>query len=139
MLTHVEFRSDRFPPLENEESLINPGLWGRRLADFLREGLRSEGFDTTDPVPEDWGYVVPVLNRTFRLWIGCGRYQQYPDGFLCFIEPHKPFVRKLFGRIDARERVIALQQAMDRILSEGAGVREKRWWTHEEFCNQARH
>jgi len=42
-----------------------------------------------------------MSHEKFRLWIGCGRYQEYPDGFLCFIEPHEPFVRKLLGVLDA--------------------------------------
>jgi hypothetical protein len=89
MQTHVEFRSNRFPPLDGEEQIINPDLWGKRLADFLRESLRKQGFETKEPIAEDWGWVVPVVNNPFR--IGCGHYQQYEDGFLCFIEPHKPF------------------------------------------------
>ena len=137
MLTYVEFRSDRFPAMEGEEDLVNPGLWGRRLADFLQEKLRGQGFETREPIAEDWGWVVPVINESFRLWIGCGHYQQYPDGFVCFIEPHKPSVWKLFKKIDTRERVASLQQAIDRILSEDAGIRAKRWWSHEEF-NRAR-
>lgn len=138
MLTHVEFRSDRFPTFEGEEKLVNPGLWGKRLADFLRDGLRGEGFEIGEPVAEDWGWLVPVLNEQFRLWIGCGRYQEYPDGFLCFIEPHKPIVRKFLSKVDTRERIAALQHAMDRILTEDAGIRAKRWWTHEEFNNPSR-
>jgi hypothetical protein len=137
MQTHVEFRSDRFPPLDGEEERVNPGLWGKRLADFLREGLHNQGFETGEPIAEDWGWVVPVLNAPFRLWIGCGSYQQYPDGFLCFIEPHTPSIRKLFKKIDTRERIAALQRAMDKVLTEEAGIRAKRWWTHEEFNNQS--
>jgi hypothetical protein len=133
MQTHVEFRSDRFPPLEGEEELINPDVWGKRLADFLREGLHNQGFETGEPSAEDWGWVVPVLNAPFRLWIGCGHYQEYPDGFLCFIEPHRPFIRRLFKKIDTQEHIAALQRAMDTILTEEAGIRAKRWWTHEEF------
>jgi len=105
METHVEFRSDKFPPFEGEEKLVNPDLWGKRLADFLREGLRKQGFETDEPIAEDWGWVVPVVNKSFRLWIGCGHYQEYEDGFLCFIEPHKPFVWRFFKRVNARERV----------------------------------
>jgi hypothetical protein len=138
MLTHVEFRSDRFPALEREEKLVNPGLWGKRLADFLRDGLRGEGFETGEPVAEDWGWLVPVLSERFRLWIGCGHYQEYPDGFLCFIEPHKPFVRKFLMKVDTRERIAALQHAIDRVLTEDAGIRAKRWWTYEEFNNPSR-
>ena len=136
MLTHVEFRSDRFPALEDEDKLVNPGLWGKRLADFLREGLRAEGFETRESIAEDWGWAVPVINDSFRLWVGCGRYEEYPDSFLCFIEPHKPFVRKPFKRIDTRARVSALQQAIDRVLNEGAGIRAKQWWTYEGFIGR---
>jgi len=132
METHVEFRSDRFPPLEGEEKLVNPDLWGKRLADFLREGLGRRGFETHEPVAEDWGWVIPVVNKPFRMWIGCGHYQEYEDGFLCFIVPDRPFVWMFFRRIDTRERIAALREAMDKVLTED-GIRSKRWWTSEEF------
>jgi len=64
METHVEFRSDRFPPVDGEERLINPDLWGKRLADFLRDGLRKQGFETNESIPEDWGWLVPVVNKS---------------------------------------------------------------------------
>ena len=133
MLTHVEFRSDRFPPYDGEEANVNPGLWGKRLAEFLQDRLRAEGFETEEPFAEDWGWVVPIANRGFGLWIGCGHYQEYPDGYLCFIEPHNAFIRRFFWRIDTRETVAALQQSMDKVLTEDAGIRAKRWWTYEEF------
>jgi hypothetical protein len=136
METHVEFRSDKFPPLDGEERLINPGLWGKRLADFLREGLRKQGFETQEPIAEDWGWALPVVNNSFRLWIGCGHYQEYEDGFLCFIEPHKPYVWKFLKRVDTRERIAALRQATDKTLSPEEGVRSKRWWTYAGFNMQ---
>ncbi len=55
MLTHVEFRSDRFPPYEGEEKEVNPSSWGKRLAEFLHENLAAEGFQTERPFSEDWG------------------------------------------------------------------------------------
>lgn len=55
MQTNVEFRSDRFPAYDREEEQINPGRWGRRLAEFLRDNLRKEGFQTEELVAEDWG------------------------------------------------------------------------------------
>ena len=139
MQTHVEFRSDRFPAYDDEEEQINPGRWGKRLAEFLRDNLRAEGFEAEEPIAEDWGWMLPVANDPFSLWIGCGNYEEYPDGFLCFIEPHTPFVRKLLRKIDTQARVGSLQRAMDKILSEAAGIRDKRWWTHEEFNNPRSH
>ena len=133
MKTSVEFRSDRFPAYEGEEDDINPGRFGKRLAEFLAAGLQAYGFVTETPFAEDWGWVVPIKNDGFKLWIGCGNYEEYTDGFLCFIEPHTPVIRKLLKKIDTQGRVEALQKAMDAILAESAGIRAKRWWTHEEF------
>jgi hypothetical protein len=138
MQTYVEFRSDRFPPYEGEEHEVNPNQWGKRLAEFLSEKLLAEGFKTDQPFSEDWGWCVDVVNEGFRLWIGCGNYDEYSDGYLCFIEPYKPYIRKLFRKIDTRERVASLQRALDRILVESNGIRAKRWWTHEEFNNPTR-
>lgn len=122
--------------MDGEEKLINPDLWGRRLADFLREGLRKQGFETREPIAEDWGWRVPVINESFRLWIGCGHYQEYEDGFLCFIEPHKPLVWRFLRRVDIREHINQLRQAMDMVLAEGEGIKSKRWWTYAEFNGQ---
>jgi len=133
MKTIVEFRSDKFPPYEREEQEINPGRYGKRAAEFLSAGLRSQGFEPTPFVAEDWGWVLPIQNNEFELWIGCGNYDEYPDGFLCFIEPHTPIVRKWFKKFDTRTRVEALRQAMDTVLCESAGIHDKKWWTHEEF------
>ena len=62
-------------------------------------------------------------------------YPEHPDGFLCFINPHTKSVRKLLKQIDTQERVSSLRAAMDKVLSENVGIRDKRWWTHEEFNN----
>ena len=43
MKTHVEFKSDQFPAYDGEEEEINPGRWGKRLAEFLFQGLKTEG------------------------------------------------------------------------------------------------
>jgi hypothetical protein len=131
--TIVEFRSDRFPAYDGEDNEINPGIFGKRLAEFISDGLGREGFQPEELFTEDWGWVVPVKNKGFSLWIGCANYQEYPDGFLCIIEPHKPFVRRFLRKIATRDRVESLRTALDKILSDEAGIREKQWWTHQEF------
>jgi hypothetical protein len=42
-------------------------------------------------------------------------------------------VRRFLRKIAARDPVAALQAAMDKILSDKAGIRGKKWWTDEEF------
>jgi hypothetical protein len=137
METHVEFRSDRFPRYADESEGINPGRWGRRLAEFLQAGLTAKGFQVGEPNAEDWGWVVPIQNERFDVWVGCGNYGRYADGFLCFIEPHKPQIRKFFRKIDTRERVALLRNTIDELLRAEADIRDIRWWTREDF-NQVR-
>ena len=70
------------------------------------------------------------------MWIGCGHYQEYDDGYLCFIEPHKPFIWKWLKKIETRDRVETLRKAIDELLTPDAGINAKRWWTYEEFNRQ---
>ncbi|MBK8466965.1 MAG: hypothetical protein IPL32_14170 [Chloracidobacterium sp.] len=139
MLTYVEFRSDAFPPYEGEEDDINPVRYGKRLAEFLSDGLRKKGFYPHDLIAEDWGWMLPIENEDFPLWIGCGNYDESPNGFLCFIEPHEPTITKFlfFGKTDTSERVGALQRAIDEILSSEISITDKHWSSHEEFNNPA--
>ena len=135
MKTHVEFRSDQFPPYEDGSDEVNPGVFGKRLAEFLFAGLKSKGFEPLSIIAEDWGYVVNIKNDEFSLWVGCGNYEEYPDGFLCFIEPHKPVIRRLgfLWKIDTSARVSALQEAIDQLLTDNTSIRDKKWWTSEKF------
>lgn len=96
--------------------------------------MKEKGFEPADPRAEDWGWVVAIKNDGYELWIGCGNYDEYPDYFLCFIEPHQPTVRRLLlWKIDTRARIEAVQRAVDEVLSANQAVRDKRWWTYEDF------
>src|SRR4051812_20547582 len=46
MKTRVEFRSKKFPPYEGEQEEINPGLWGKRLAEYLKQEFTQIGIET---------------------------------------------------------------------------------------------
>jgi hypothetical protein len=134
MKTHVQFRSDAFPPYDSEQYEVNPGRHGKRVAEFLADGLREKGFEALEPLAEDWGWMIPLRNDSFTLWVGCGNYDEYPDGFLCFIEPHRPVIRRCFlWKVDTSKTVNALREAIDQVLSAHPQVRAKRWWTCEEF------
>ncbi|MET0027738.1 MAG: hypothetical protein ABW101_08880 [Candidatus Thiodiazotropha sp.] len=137
MKSHVEFRSDLFPPYDGEEEQINPGRFGKRVAEFIIDGLKKSEFKTEEPIPEDWGWVIPIENQEFNLWIGCGNYEEYPNGFLCFIEPHNPEIRKFpfCRKISTANTVNQLREAMSDILSNTPGIDGIKWYTHDEFNN----
>jgi len=127
MKTEVEFRSNKFPPYEGEEEEINPGLWGKRLAEYLQQKLRTHGIETGEIYAEDWGWAVPVKNQAFALWIGCGHQYGEDEQFLCFIEPSKPVIRKWFKKIDTTEAAGRLSEALDKILTSDVEIREVHW------------
>jgi hypothetical protein len=132
MKTHVEFRSDKFPPYEGEEEQINTDHWGRRLGEYLKEKLSIKGIETGELGPEDWGWCLPVENESFSIWIGFGHYQEYPNGYLCFVEPSKSFVWKLFKKIDTTHQVNRVVKALDEILTSDPAITDIRWWDEVE-------
>jgi len=127
MRTHVEFRSNKFPPYDSEEEEINPGLWGRRLAEYIKQNLTSRGLATGDIVAEDWGCMLPVQREPFELWIGCGHQYGDDDVFLCFIEPSKPTVRKWLKTFDATGDIKRVSDLLNDVLSADPDIRNVRW------------
>ena len=127
MKTQVEFRSANFPPYEGEEEQINPGLWGKRLAEYLVQKLNQKGIKTEEIIAEDWGWYIPVQNDGFRLAICCGHQDGDDDEFLCFTDPATPVVKKLFKRIDATTQLAELTEAMQQIFSSDPDIRDMKW------------
>lgn len=127
MKTQVEFRSSKFPPYEGEEEQINPGLWGKRLAEYLVQKLAERGIMTEGMVAEDWGWYVPVRNEGFRLALCCGHQNGEDDEFLCFTDPSTPIVKKFFKKIDATPQLTRLTEALQQILASDPDIRDIVW------------
>ena len=127
MKTQVEFRSSKFPAYEGEEEQVNPGLWGRRLAEYLVQRLSEKGIKTEGIIAEDWGYYLPVPNEGFKLAIGCGHQNGDDDEFLCFTDPATPVVKKWFKKIDATAPLSRLTEALQQILASDPEIREVVW------------
>src|SRR6476646_1077610 len=127
MKTQVEFRSSKFPPYEGEQEQINPGLWGKRLAEYFVRKLSEKGIKTEEIIAEDWGWYIPVQNEGFRLAVCCGHQYGDDDHFLCFTEPSSPIVKKLFKTIDAVTHLTQLTEALQQILSSDPDMRDVAW------------
>ena len=127
MKTQVEFRSDKFPPYDGEEDGINPGVWGKKLAEYLRENLPHHGVNVTGIFAEDWGWIVELENDDFPLWIGCGHQNGDKDEFLCFIEPSKTHIRKWFRKIDTTAQVGRVSESLKAILESDPEIRDINW------------
>lgn len=117
----------KFPPYDGEEDQINPGLWGKRLAEFLVVELKPYGIETEEIVAEDWGWYIPIKNERIRLAICCGHQNGDDDEFLCFTDPAKPINRKLFKTIDVTNELERVVDAMEKILSSDSGITDIVW------------
>jgi hypothetical protein len=127
MKTQVEFRSKKFPPYEGEEKQINPGLWGKRLAEYLVQKLSEQGIQTDPIIAEDWGWYIPIPNEEFRLAICCGHQNGDDDEFLCFTDPSTPKVKKFFKKIDATPQLTRITTALQHILSSDPEITNVVW------------
>ena len=127
MNTQVTFRSSKFPPYEGEEEEINPGIWGKRLAEYFVEKLKGTGVEAEEIIGEDWGWYIPIKNEGFRLAICCGHQDGDEDEFLCFTDPATPIVKKLFRKTDATEQLNRLVAVMTKILVSDPEIRNVEW------------
>lgn len=123
----MEFRSDKFPAYDGEEDEINPGLWGKRLAEYMVQKLAEREIKVEKIIGEDWGYYLPVQNEGLRLALCCGHQYGENDVFLCFTDPKTPIVKKLFKKIDATAQLSRLTEAVQQILSSDPEIRDIVW------------
>jgi hypothetical protein len=129
MKTFAEFRSSKFPPYDGEEEQINPGLWGKRLAEYLVANLPEHGLIADEPIAEDWGWYIPIKVDGADLALCCGHQYGEEDEFLCFTDPQQPVTRKLFKKVDVTAQLTRLVGAVDAILSADPDIWEVSWRT----------
>jgi hypothetical protein len=66
------FKSSLFEIEPGEDDEINPGIYGRQLAAWLRKKLDERGFPVEDILNEDWGRCLMCQRSPFSLWVGVG-------------------------------------------------------------------
>ena len=127
--TQVEFKSNAFPPYLGEDEEINPGRWGKRLADYLVAELPKHGMEIKGTSVADWGIIIPIKNGTFYMYIGCGNQDsENDDQYLCFIEPSVPEIKKgLFKKISTVAEVEIVADALNKALTNHPNVHDIVW------------
>jgi hypothetical protein len=71
----IHVRSAKFPILPGEkEELVNDGMYGKALAEYLQAKLNARGYDAPFICCEDWGWWVELKSApfTFGVCIYCG-------------------------------------------------------------------
>ena len=98
MRDHVRFRSDAFTPPTAEPGQINTERYGYALATWVATRLQERGFEVDVPVPEDWGWLLGVVNDGQVVRIGCGNVEGSVSEWLIWLEVMRPGpLARLFG------------------------------------------
>jgi hypothetical protein len=125
----LEVKSTAFPPVARDEELVNDGMHGFALAQFIAERLAAYGLKA-DPdcfIAEDWGWYCPVDNPDFALWYGCNADNE--GEFIIQIEPSQPRIRKgLFRKVETTPAVTKLADAIFAILKDSGKLSEEPRW-----------
>ena len=64
--------TDRFEVTTPGEHFINPRCFGEDFANWLHSRLKEHGYDVSDPIQEDFGWVIlaTVVDRKFTITVG---------------------------------------------------------------------
>lgn len=64
--------TDRFEATTPGEHFINPRCFGEDFATWLHSRLKERGYDVSDPIQEDFGWVIlaTVVDRKFTITVG---------------------------------------------------------------------
>jgi hypothetical protein len=123
------FQTDLFQIEPGEDDEINPGIYGRQFAAWLKSQLEQRGQAIEAIVAEDWGRCLVCSGSPFFLWVGCANLsddvERSPDDspqknreivWHCFATAEVPFWKRLFRRIGAAPAVAKLNAALREIL-----------------------
>jgi hypothetical protein len=103
------FKSTLFEIEAGEDDEINPGIFGRQLARWLKTKLQGQGYVVEDIINEDWGRCLMCQRTPFWLWVGVGNLQDglppQPQSISakevvwhCFVTTELTFFMRLFGK-----------------------------------------
>jgi hypothetical protein len=82
----IHIRSAKFPILPGEkEELVNEGMYGKALAQYLQVKLGERGYNAPFICCEDWGWWVELKAApfTFGVCIYCGPEREGPLDLYC--------------------------------------------------------
>jgi hypothetical protein len=122
------FRSARFEIKPGEDEEINPGIYGKQLAEWLKVRLEERDYKVEPIINEDWGRCLMCSRYPFLLWVGCVNMtdlSQPGDGippkekiiWHCFAAAEVFFWKRLFRKVDTQPAVAKLHADLGAILT----------------------
>lgn len=127
--TCISIETEKFPVLEGEEDeLINEGMYGKALCEYLEKQLPLAGVEVPFFVCEDWGWWVEVKDKDFTM--GLCIYSD-PDvvptpkqyAVISSITNEKKFVWKKFKKINVSTNVLKILDIVEKTFKNDPAIR----------------
>ncbi len=126
MKTDIFIKSDLFPAYKDEEKDINPGRFGKKLGEFIKNALIKNNIEVADFYPTDSCYEIRINKFNFDIFVLTGNLDGEENHFLISIEPKKEFVRKLFKKIPTKPAIEKIYNIIvDELLKEKIEIIKK--------------
>ncbi len=125
------FTSTLFSIEPGEDMEVNPGIYGRQLAVWLKGELERRGHAVEPIIAEDWGRCLMLSRDPFLLWVGCGSVQRLAADDVggneiiwhCFPAAEVPLFKRFFGKPDTRSALSRLDATLRAILEDHPAIR----------------
>ena len=105
METEIHITTELFPAYSYEEDEINPGRFGKKLAEFIKNLLIEKDIAVADLYSTDYSYELRLDQFQFKVYISIGNIDGELNEFLISINPKKEYIRKLFKKISTKETI----------------------------------
>jgi len=122
------FKSSKFEIETGEDEEINPRIYGRQLARWLKRQLEEKDYSVEEIINEDWGRCLMCCRDPFMLWVGCGNMtdlsaieSENPPAkedivWHCFVTAEVYFWKRLFRKVETQPAVSKLYADLGEIL-----------------------
>lgn len=127
MNAQVTFQTTFFKPMPGEEEQTNVGRFGLALAEWLKVQLESRGVAVEQVVPEDFGWVLMVSRKPFKLWLGCGNTEGSTIEWSIFSVAELTFTQRILKKADNSAAVETLWRHVQAIVPQVPGVSSVTW------------
>src|SRR4051794_21523858 len=94
----LTFTSMAFPTEPGEDEATNPGIFGKALANWLGDALRSRNLPAGEVIPEDFGWCLRIGATSDRLYVACASDPDRHGRWQVFVFEDRGALAGIFGK-----------------------------------------
>ncbi len=126
MRARVSFTSSHFAIEPGEDEDINPGIYGKALAQYVAAQLPECGMPVEGVIEEDFARLVVVHRKPFRLWVGCANEEGSTTNWQLLLSAELGLLGRL-RRTDVAPAFSTLRSNVGAIVEGIPGVSQIQW------------